>query len=370
MNTKNYEVNVLVNGKPIREFYHEGKFYIEARQNTTYSIKLKNHGHKKIMAVLSVDGIDVLKGKNATEAESGYIINPYSTTEIKGYRIDDDNVATFKFDDGKTSYSTQVEQKFNPEKIEKVKKGEIAPSKNNGVIGVRIWEEKESMEIPTWQTAKNNYKGNFYGSYHLNGNNNSINFSAYSNLSGYMGSFSGCISSGSMISVTGCMINTSASNVSLFQGTLSPDTDTSTIDWNEWEVEIPLTNVNQFGELAAIDNVNLQLPKLKRRVRTLYQSDALFVSNAIPEGKIEGFIPNFSLGTAWGKQEEDKVVKVNFIKADTFIDLELFYLERVELIKLGIDLENAKKVFISGYPKAFENKDEQYCKTPTNWRKA
>jgi hypothetical protein len=35
---------------------------------------------------------------------------------------------------------------------------------------------------------------------------------------------------------------------------------------------------------------------------------------------------------------------------------------------LGVDVENAKKVFISGYPKAFGDKEE-YCKTPINWRK-
>src|SRR5690349_5729842 len=122
MNKNKYEINVLINGKPVKEYFHNNRFYLEAKNGSEYSIKLKNHGHKKIMAVLSVDGIEVLKGGNANEAESGYIINPFSSIEIKGYRIDDNNVATFKFSDGKTSYATKVEQKFDEEKLEQVKR--------------------------------------------------------------------------------------------------------------------------------------------------------------------------------------------------------------------------------------------------------
>ncbi len=33
--------------------------------------------------------------------------------------------------------------------------------------------------------------------------------------------------------------------------------------------------------------------------------------------------------------------------------------------KMGIDFENTKKIFVSGFPKAFV--DEEYCQKPTNW---
>ncbi len=365
MHKSNYEVNVLVNGKPVREYYQDGKFYIEARQNTEYSIKLKNHGHKKIMAVISVDGIDVLKGKNATEAESGYIVNPYSTTEIKGYRIDDDKVATFKFDDGKKSYSTQVEQKFDKKKLEKVQKGQIAPSKNNGVIGVRIWEEKEPMEIPEWKTER--YKPNknkFYGhySYHDRTDITGCSFGSFSSFSGCLSTTGGLMGAGLYCSGAGIGPNNLSYN--------PMNITTDNIDWTEWEIDTPRVDVNQFGNLEAIDRIDLPPIKLKRRQknRIIYQSDQIYVGDVPARGFIPNYTPNFELGTTWGKQEEDKIVKVQFIKADTFIDLEIFYLKRDELIKLGIDLDNAKKIFISGYPKAFGDK-EDYCKEPINWRK-
>lgn len=378
MHKNNYEVHLLINGKPAREYYHEGKFYVEARKNTEYTIKVKNHGHKKIMAIISVDGIDVLKGRSAIDAESGYIINPYSSTEIKGYRINDDNVATFKFDDGKVSYSTQVEQKFDKKKIQEVKEGKRAPSKNNGVIGVRIWEEKAPVEIPDWELRSKPSKRWFY-------NSNCVN--NYPRIGGiyYSGACAatGSLTTGSSINWSNCLLSGSGGFSHSVGGTVSADytsnnnqqeyillnnnTRADDIDWTQWEIDTPRTDVNQFGNLETIDRVNLPPPRpRRRRNRILFQSETVYsCASSTPS---RSYIPNFSVGTTWGQQTEDKIVKVTFEKAETYIDLELFYLQREELIKLGIDIYNAKKIFVSGYPEAFGEKEE-YCKQPINWRK-
>jgi len=372
-----YELNVLVNGKPVREFFHQGKFYIEARENSEYSIKLKNHSHKRIMAVFSVDGIDVLKGGQAKEAESGYIIEPYSHVNINGYRIDDNNVATFKFDDGKTSYSTQVEYKFEPKKLEQVKQGVLAPSKNNGIIGVRIWEEKEPKLIPAWKSDnRHRIKGSFYGYYNgdtsLGVTISGSLISATGNLIGNIYSYSGCMPSTIRggIYASGCG-SSSSFNASFSYNPMNVNISSSStpdpyanIDWNEWELDINRTDVNQFGNLEAISSMDFDPPKLRKRNRTLYQSEGAYVGPVALN-----YTPNFSVGTTWGQQVEDKIVKVNFEKADAYIDLEIFYLKREELIKLGIDFENNKKVFISGWPEAFGEK-ESYCKKPLDWRKS
>lgn len=305
MHKSNYELNVLVNGKPVREYYHNNKFFIEAKDGTEYSIKLKNHGHKRIMAVISIDGVDVLKGKAAVEAESGYIINAYSTINITGYRIDDNNVATFRFSDGKVSYATQVEQKFDDAKLEKVKEGEIAPARNNGVIGIRIWEEKEPKFIPAWKEASYSNKNSFY--HNQNYSNSIVNFFGFSGCSPFGISISGAC-------ITGACITGGFYRSLLLSGCSSPI----------------LTNGLSYNG--------------------------------------PGYAPSFSLGTSWGQKQEDKVVKVEFQKADTHIDLEVYYLIRDELIKIGVDLEKAKKIFVSGYPEAFGEKEE-YCKQPNDWRK-
>jgi len=126
MQYNNYELVVLVNGKPIREYSHDGKIFIEGRPNSTYSIKIKNNTHKGALAIISVDGINVISGDIATEQGAGYVVDKRSSTVIKGFRQDMNSVGAFKFCKSGSSYCNEVGMKGN-----------------NGVIGVVIVEEKE-----------------------------------------------------------------------------------------------------------------------------------------------------------------------------------------------------------------------------------
>ena len=337
-----YELNVLVNGKPIREYFHNNKFFIEAKNGTEYSLKLKNHSHKKIMAVISVDGVEVLKGGKASEAESGYIVNPYSSINIQGYRIDDNNVATFKFSDGKTSYATQVEQKFNEEKLEQVKKGEIAPAKNNGIIGIRIWEEKEPLVIPEWKQEQIKInKKNFYN----HGSPSGFTITSFNNISG---------ATSNLFQWSGALMCSGASIHSFGTG--------NSILYNNCSASINYcSSINNDSYESVSSNCSLSQDEM------VMSRDILDTCAFGQLKSLENYSPNFELGTTWGKQQEDKVVKIKFEKAESYIDLECFYLTRPELIKMGVDLDNTKKIFISGFPKAFE--EEEYCKQPKNWRK-
>jgi hypothetical protein len=316
MNKNNYELNVLVNGKPVREYFKNGRFYIEAKDGTEYSLKLKNHSHKKIMAVVSVDGIDVIKGKNAAEVTSGYVVNPYSTLNVVGYRIDDNNSVTFKFSDGKNSYATQVENNFDPKKLEKVQKGDEPPSRNNGVIGVRIWEEKTPNYIPDWCHRTPISPSRFY-EYVPNYDDNLPGDILMGVYRGYAGPISGC----------------------MVRGVQGP---------------VGLAGLQGGGGLRSssfsVDNIS-------------YCSTTSFGDTSNTFDVCDSHVPDFSLGTSWGQKTEDKVKKVEFERAESYVDLEIFYLVRAEMEKIGIDFENAKKVFLSGFPEAFSD----YCKKPTNW---
>lgn len=344
MYNNKYELNVAINGKPVREHYQNGKFFIEARPNSEYSIKLKNHSYKRIMAVFSVDGIDVLKGGKASEAQSGYIVNPYSHVVINGYRIDDNNVATFKFDDGKQSYSTQVEYEFDAKKIEKVQKGQLAPSKNNGVIAVRVWEEKDSVIIPNWKTKKQKMSRIQNTSYYTSlASGFSLQVSGYSPQ---LYAFSGApVTTGNYGGPQGSVGNNGpVGRGGLSAGASGPISYSSNIYYNanttsDWDGTVLCSYSNTDNSVEDNNSVG-----------------------------INNYTPNFSLGTSWGEQVQDKILKIDFEKTEIYIDLVLFYLERTELINLGIDLENNKQVFISEWPQPFE--EELYCKKPLNWRKA
>lgn len=325
-----YELSVLVNGKNLREYYHQNRFYVEAREGSEYTLKLKNHSHKKLLAIVSIDGVDVIKSKAAIDAESGYIVQPYSTLNINGYRLNNDAVAAFKFDDGKKSYATEVEKEFDAKDIEKVRKGKSAPSKNNGVIGVRIYEEKESTFIPAWKQPTYSNKSSFYNYYPPDAINLfCVSGSIPSNIL-----FSGGAIGGGVI----------RNRVIYSSNALYVGSSPSTGCWSYQPINTRSANESTSSINCCASNT-----------QDYFESEK------------SNYQPTFEVGTTWGSKVEDKVIKTIFNRAETYIDLEIFYLKREELVKMGIDLNNAKKVFVSGFAEAFGEKDE-YCKKPIDWK--
>lgn len=124
------KTEILVNGRPVREYNHEGRLYVEGRENSQYTIRLKNTGYCRVLAVVSVDGINVITGQPSTgnKDEAGYIIPAYGEYEVKGFRVNLSEVGAFKFSNKASSYAES--------------KGEGA---NAGVIGVRFYTEKQKV---------------------------------------------------------------------------------------------------------------------------------------------------------------------------------------------------------------------------------
>lgn len=126
------EISILVNGNSVKEYQHEGNTFIEAKSGSSFSIKLKNNYSGRVMAVVSVDGVDVITGENASETESGYVIGSNSSIEIKGYRVDSEHEASFKFIE-KNSGKGYAEFKGD--------------SSNAGVIGIRFYSEDNTLNF-------------------------------------------------------------------------------------------------------------------------------------------------------------------------------------------------------------------------------
>ena len=132
------DVRVCVKGRAVREYQHNGVHFIESRSGTSYTIKIKNDNGFRVMAIVSVDGLDVISGKPAENVDSGYIVDSYSSTEIKGYRVSDNDSAAFMFSSKGKSYAATAES------------GNV---RNAGVIGVRIVREREKIvgsKISKW----------------------------------------------------------------------------------------------------------------------------------------------------------------------------------------------------------------------------
>ncbi len=147
MNTQNnITVDVLVNGRKVKVHTHEGKSFIEAHEGTEYEILVRNDSWSRILAIASVDGLDVLTGKTAALDAAGYVINGRDQLRIKGFRYDSDTVGAFKFVGKQHSYAAE--------------KGE---ARNCGVIGVRAFYEYVEPVTPTFYTSSIRWGSNAGG---------------------------------------------------------------------------------------------------------------------------------------------------------------------------------------------------------------
>jgi hypothetical protein len=149
MNMHNVSMHVQVNGRACKEYTHKGMSFIEARHGTNYTVKIKNDNPYRVMAVLSVDGLDVVTGKPAEETNAGYIIDAYSSLDVKGYRISDDNSASFIFTSKGKSYVQQVKSNAT----------------NAGVIGLRTFKEGLTIIPIVWSGS---YSYTTLGNYTIN----------------------------------------------------------------------------------------------------------------------------------------------------------------------------------------------------------
>lgn len=116
----------LLSGRdaPLPTYYQNGKTYVLGELGERYSIRVTNPTPHRVEAVVSVDGLDVIDGKAASLSKRGYILQPYGSVTIEGFRTSMDNVATFRFSSVDDSYAART-----------------GSAKNVGVIGVALFAE-------------------------------------------------------------------------------------------------------------------------------------------------------------------------------------------------------------------------------------
>jgi hypothetical protein len=124
-NTNQYEMFLTIGNNRVFEYYHNDKnVYIEGREKSKYSVNLVNKSHERVMAVVSVDGMNIINGK--PEWDDGYIINPYASLKIDGWLVNNKTMAAFEFSNLENSYSNKIN----------------GVTSNVGVIGCMFFREK------------------------------------------------------------------------------------------------------------------------------------------------------------------------------------------------------------------------------------
>jgi hypothetical protein len=131
MQYNNISLNILINGKPITEYPHNGQVFVEGRDRSNFEVEVRNHNPHRVEAVISVDGLSVIDGKDAGPSSSGYVIDANGSIRIPGWKLNDDQVAAFEFAGKRDSYSAAVNG---------------GDARNTGVLGVLAYKEKQQYQ--------------------------------------------------------------------------------------------------------------------------------------------------------------------------------------------------------------------------------
>jgi hypothetical protein len=120
------EVIDRATGRALPTYLHNGEHWVAGTPGASYAIALRNNDHRRVLAVMSVDGVNVLSGASASSSQVGYVFERYERGEIAGWRKSDREIAGFQFVASPQSYAART--------------GRPA---NIGVIGVAVFREKE-----------------------------------------------------------------------------------------------------------------------------------------------------------------------------------------------------------------------------------
>ena len=95
-------------GQRLPVYAHDGKLYIAGQPGERYSVEIRNRIGGRILAVVSVDGINVVSGETAAPDQSGYVFAPGQSYQIAGWRKTTDEVAAFYFTALPNSYAART----------------------------------------------------------------------------------------------------------------------------------------------------------------------------------------------------------------------------------------------------------------------
>jgi hypothetical protein len=114
-------------GNPLQGFAAAGRTYVVGEAGRRYNLRITNQTAGRYEVVASVDGLDVIDGKQASPGKRGYILAPNSTLTIDGFRTSDESVAAFRFAAVHDSYAART-----------------GDDRNVGVIGFAFFAERGS----------------------------------------------------------------------------------------------------------------------------------------------------------------------------------------------------------------------------------
>jgi hypothetical protein len=118
-------------GYELPRYLHRGQAWVPGTPGHRYAVRLTNRSPERVLVVLSVDGVNAVTGQSARPDQAGYVLEPWQSTEVAGWRKSMRDVAQFYFTDLRDSYAARTGR---PHDV--------------GVIGIAVFEDARRLPPP------------------------------------------------------------------------------------------------------------------------------------------------------------------------------------------------------------------------------
>lgn len=113
------------------EYRHRRRDWVAGTPGHRYAVRLTNTTGERVLVVLSVDGVNAVSGQTAAPSQAGYVLGPWESAEIGGWRKSLDDIAQFVFTDLPDSYAARTGR---PDNV--------------GVVGIAVFRERWQRPLP------------------------------------------------------------------------------------------------------------------------------------------------------------------------------------------------------------------------------
>lgn len=110
-------------------YQHGGRYYVVGRPGNEYQVRVQNRSGSDMLAIVSVDGVNAVSGETASWSQSGYVLAPGMSYDVRGWRKSLERIAAFYFTEHQNSYAARTGR---PDNV--------------GVIGVAVFRRKPEPE--------------------------------------------------------------------------------------------------------------------------------------------------------------------------------------------------------------------------------
>jgi len=117
-------------GQVLHVWRDRGRPVVAGRPGARYAVQLTNRTGERVLAVVAIDGVNILTGETAASGQDGYVLGPYERASLTGWRKSHSEVAAFEFTALENSYAARTGR---PDDV--------------GVIGVAVFRER----VPAWR---------------------------------------------------------------------------------------------------------------------------------------------------------------------------------------------------------------------------